>query len=293
MVDGICYVQTRQDSNPIVGQMGIAVEGAKGIRSGLTNEESDRTHPSRGDLIPGLTFPSLENYGPKMRHFEIYRRGTAAFTWNVTVPFEWIKATPSSGTLDSGTNDARVYIEVDWDRAPPDIDQTMQIIVSSTVGDCEHVHLPVIRRHLPTGSFTGFVESDGCVSVPATRLSRPQAGSQYQIFPFLGRTEFGVVGTGHATKHWTYEVMIDDKSYGDLRLIQDPAKIGELPPGWDKAVQDCVWTQTLDLHEPMRSGKHVIKVCLCKQNLLLEKLVLDLGGVRESYLGPPASTFVN
>jgi hypothetical protein len=332
MIDGLCYVQTRQDSNPIVGHMGIAVEGTKGIRPGLTNEESDRTHPSRGDLVPGLTLPPLETYGQNARYFEIYRRGTAVFTWNVSLPYDWIKASSSFGTLDNDTNDARVYIKVDWNSAPPDVNKTVQIIVSSSVGDYEHVHLPVIRREVPIESFTGFVENDGCISIPATRFSRPASGSQYQILPFLGRTELGAVGINHVKKissfadagfleydiyvfsnqtkspklsfyftmtldtdtsgPLTYEVMVDDKSYGKLRLIQDPPMIGDLPPGWNKAVQDCVWTKTLDLHEALQTGRHVIKVRLCNQNLLLEKLVVDLGGVRESYLGPPPSTFL-
>jgi hypothetical protein len=34
MISGLCYVQQRQNSNPIVGQMGIAVEGHEGVRPG-------------------------------------------------------------------------------------------------------------------------------------------------------------------------------------------------------------------------------------------------------------------
>lgn len=332
MIDGICFVQTRQNSNPIAGHMGIAVEGKRGTRPGLTNEESDRTHPSRGDLIPGLTLPPLETFGEKTRYFEIFRRGTAVFTWKVSLPQEWIKASPISGTLDNDTNDARVHIEVDWNRVPLAFDETVQILISSSVGDYEHVHLPIIRRELPAESFTGFVESDGCISMPATRFSRTTEGSQYQIIPFLGRTEYGAVERGHVEKTSStadigfleydfyvfsyrtqsaklflyfnttldtdtsdplaYEVVVDTTTYGDSRLMEDSPKIGDLPQGWIKAVQDCVWIRTLDLHERLQSGKHVIKVRLCNQNLLLEKIVVDLGGVRESYLGPPPSTFV-
>ncbi|RAO73920.1 uncharacterized protein BHQ10_009932 [Talaromyces amestolkiae] len=332
MIDGICYVQTRQDSNPIVGHMGVAVEGEQGTRPGLTNEESDRTHPSRGDLIPGLTLPPLETFGQKTRYFEIFRRGTALFTWKVSLPHDWIKATPSSGTLDNDTNDARVYIEVDWNSAPPEFDEIVQLAISSSVGDYDHVHLPIIRRKILVESFTGFIESDGCISIPATRFSRPVEGSQYQIIPFLGRTEYGVVERSHAKKNstaaemgfleydfyvfsnrteppklvlyftttldtdtsdpLTYEVMVDKRSYGELRLMEDAPKIGDLPPGWTQAVQDCVWTRTLDLHETVHSGEHVIRIRLCNQNLLLEKIVVDFGGVRESYLGPLPSTFV-
>ncbi|CBX96844.1 predicted protein [Plenodomus lingam JN3] len=56
-----------QESNPIVGNIGVAVEGTEGVRPGVCNEESDRTHPSRRDLVPGVTLPVMEPYGPKSR----------------------------------------------------------------------------------------------------------------------------------------------------------------------------------------------------------------------------------
>jgi hypothetical protein len=341
MVGGICYVQTRQNSNPIVGYMGIAVEGTQGIRPGLTNEESDRTHPSLGDLVPGLTLPPLETFGLQDRYFEIYRRGTAALDWKVFVPYNWIKTSPDSGSLNEFTNDVRVHIEVDWPNVPPHFNQIVQLAVSSTLGDYEHIHLPIVHREISSTSFRGFVESDRCVAIPATGFSRPVRdgcfASQYQILPFLGRTRSGAVGLSlgnfasypasaaspnedfleydvfvfsereqpaslilfftmvldtNPSDPLTYDVMIDGTFYGPLRLIEDPSKVGDLPPGWDKAVQDNVWKKTLQLPEGIESGRRVVKVRLQQPNILLEKLVLNLGGMRDSYLGPPTSTFI-
>lgn len=45
MISGLCYVQTKSDSNPSTGQMGVSVEGHEGVHPGLINEDSDRTHP--------------------------------------------------------------------------------------------------------------------------------------------------------------------------------------------------------------------------------------------------------
>lgn len=67
MISGLCLVQAGQESNPIVGNIGVAVEGTEGVRPGVCNEESDRTHPSRRDLVPGVTLPVMEPYGPKSR----------------------------------------------------------------------------------------------------------------------------------------------------------------------------------------------------------------------------------
>jgi hypothetical protein len=42
-------------------------------------------------------------------------------------------------------------------------------------------------------------------------------------------------------------------------------------------------------HEIRRAGYHVLKFWALDPGVVLEKLVVDAGGVRPSYLGPPES----
>lgn len=165
----------------------------------------------------------------------------------------------------------------------------------------------------------------------------------YQILPFLGRLETGAVALlPHAkastttsyldydfftfttpktpvtltlyftltldidpTNPLSYEVIIDDYSYGFHRLMEDPERAGLLPQGWNQAMQDCVWTKVIivcgstDTNDGregtlplLKLGKHRLKYRAWQENVVLEKMVLDLGGVRESYLGPEESEIV-
>jgi len=102
MISGLCYVQRRQNSNPIAGQMGIAVEGHEGVRPGRCNEESDRTHPSRRDLVPGVTFGAMTRYGPASRWFDVFTRGGPTIHWTATASYNWIKLSAIAGTLVPG-----------------------------------------------------------------------------------------------------------------------------------------------------------------------------------------------
>jgi hypothetical protein len=55
-------------------------------------------------------------------------------------------------------------------------------------------------------------------------------------------------------------------------------------------VQDCVWIKTHTIsRDEFKPGQHTVKIGLTSSNLVLEKLVLDFGGVKQSYLGPPPS----
>jgi hypothetical protein len=192
--------------------------------------------------------------------------------------------------------------------------------------DFEQVHLPVHNNSIDSAlAFDGYVEADGYVSLPATR---PSAGlSGHLIHPFAGRTGHGLISidpkvttSQHAdpavlsykfyvfegleqatlrlyfnmtldldpTNPMEYDVGLDDEPMTRYRLVDEPLQAGELPPGWRDAVQDCAWLKEHPLRS-LESGQRVLKIRLLHSNILLEKLVVDLGGVKEAYLGPPAS----
>jgi hypothetical protein len=320
MISGLCYVQRRQNSNPIAGQMGVAVEGHEGVRPGRCNEESDRTHPSRRDLVPGLTLGSMTRYGPESRWFDVYTRGSPSIHWTATAPCSWIKLSTASGTLIPGQEDARVEITIEWGQVPADFNEKVLIDIRSTEGDFEQVHLPILGRQVPE-TFSGFVEADGYISIPASSCN---FAPSYRFLPEVGRSSTGSLAlnpsSGHALCHltydtyfftksptfevllyftmtldidpsdpMTYDILVDDKLQTH-RLVHESKKDGELPEGWAEAVQDCVWVKKhMFLGDKFEPGTHTIQVKLKHSNLLLEKLVVDLGGVKESYLGPPPS----
>ncbi|KAM5350748.1 hypothetical protein ACJ41O_007253 [Fusarium nematophilum] len=329
VITGLGFVQRRQDSNPIVGQMGVSVEGHAGIRPGLINEESERTHPSRRDLVPGLTLGPMTRYGPATRWFEIWTRGTPTIHWTAASPYDWLRLSSYSGFLVPGRDDARVDITIDWDKVPESFDQEVLIDVRSGLGDFEQIHLPVVGRRAPD-SFQGFVEGPGYVSIPATSVTTSE---DYLVMPDTGRSETGSIGldvsrdvkktvdflaypfyqfsntsSGKVILDFgiTLSTSSEDVTSYDFQLNDGPVtnhniekyteestrfglKFGvPRAADWMKAAGDLVWRIEHEV-DGLKPGPQVIKIRLCHQNILLEKVVVDFGGVRESYLGPPPS----
>ncbi|KAI9151772.1 hypothetical protein HJFPF1_08982 [Paramyrothecium foliicola] len=323
MISGLCYVQTKEDSNPSVGHMGIAVEGTEGVNPGLINEDSDRTHPSRKWLQPGVTLPYMSRYGAKNRWIEIFHRGTKEFSWTAKPQHAWIKLSEYEGTLRPDQEDVRILVTIDWDGVPEGFDENTTVEIVGSEDGYELVHLNVKNRRAPA-DFTGFVESDGFVSIEAGNwisspylhlpaLGRPRAGAvtlpyetdfskpdeipflRYPIYAFTERDntvlelQFTTTLETDPNSAMQYDLRWDGGSVQTYRLTQPGNE--DLPMGWSTAVQDGVWKRQHNVGR-VTQGSHVIEVRFRSANVCLEKLMLNLGEIQESYLGPPPSEYL-
>ncbi|KAI6906722.1 glycoside hydrolase family 115 protein [Hortaea werneckii] len=335
MIDGICYVQRRQPSNPIVGQMGVTIEGHEGVRPGRINEESERTHPSRRDLLPGVTFGCINRYGPASRWFEIFTRGPITVDWQISTSAKFIKVSSYSGRLVPGEPDARVEVSIDWTQVPPDMHGEAQIDIRSQEGDYEQLHLPFIGDVVPSEVTGVFVESSSYVSIPATGCT---ITPPYEIMPNTGRLDTGSVtlqpsagrdgdtsclcypfytfsttSSAVLTLYFgmtlalapdevpTYDLFIDDKAVSTHPLYTvSPAAIAKskedgwpAADGWFNAVCDNVWMNRHPIEQSLLTpGYHKVSIRLRHSNILLEKMVIELESLGESYLGPPPSHYI-
>ena len=217
-------------SNAVTGQMGIMVEGHEGVRPGRTNEESDRTHPSTGDLVPGLTLGAMTRYGPESRWFDVYTRGNPKIHWTTAVPHDWVKLSSFSGELTPGDDDECVRISIEWDQVDPHFDQKVLIDIRSAEGDFEQVHLPINGRRLPATFKSGFVEGDGYISIPAASCT---IDAPYRFLPDVGNSITGSVSvdaiSGEVLSYLTYNVFaftesstVDLLLYFNMTLDLDP-----------------------------------------------------------------------
>ena len=80
----------------------------------------------------------------------------------------WVKITPASGKIDKQT---RLWASVDWSKAPEGI-ETVPVTITGNNGEKTTVQLVVNNTIKLTPGQTGFVESNGYVSMEATHYTK-------------------------------------------------------------------------------------------------------------------------
>ena len=80
-----------------------------------------------------------------------------------------------------------------------------------------------------------------------------------------------------------YAISFDEQPPQLIDLIADKSLLA-----WQTAVKNSVW-MSKSIHPLSGTGYHTLKFCMVDPGVVFEKLVVDLGGVKPSYLGPPES----
>ncbi len=277
------------------------------------------------DVTYGMTtvnvLPCANPYTKKSTFIELYNRGSKAFTWKATSKESWVLLSKKSGTTPL---QERITVSVDWTKVPAGTDLTGEIEITSN-NKTVKVYLPVFNPQSPTVTeLKGmYVEDNGCVSINAGKFHRKTENDDIKIRSVKGlgyendcvqlgeaskpsqnqwftdrapkaEYDFYSFNAGNVTvytyalplfpvdaKHDTrYGVMIDD---GMVHWMTTNAK--EYSSQWRLNVfrNSAVSTINLEIDKP---GKHTLKLICSDPGAIIQKVVIDLGGVKRSYLGP-------
>jgi hypothetical protein len=290
------------------GDMGVSIEG------------SEESWPGSGrEPVP----PALDVSDRQPRYLEVFNRGVKPFEFSIQASDTWLRVEPASGSVE---RDQRVWVDADWNAAPKGT-SSGSLVISGPQGARVTVKVPLRNPEAPRpDELQGFVESDGYVSIEAEHYTRAvaPAGREWLRIPGHGRTLSGMTtlpvtrpsATPGPQGQWL-EYAIHFFSAGTFSVDAYLAPTQKLQPGpglryavsfddetpqvvnmhadgslaaWEKAVADGV-TVLRSRHVLARPGPHVLKFWALDPALVVQKLVVDTGGLRPSYLGPPQSVF--
>ena len=145
---------------------------------------------------------------------------------------------------------------------------------------------------LPNHGRTGSAITPFPVTAKAQTLSSTSPHVEYDFYTYsdgdavLQLYFSPTLNFHHTLTGLQYAVSIDDEKPQNVGLNADDAQNSI----WEHWVANNIITK-VSSHTVREPGKHTIKFWMIDPGIVLQKLVLDLGGVKPSYLGPPETKF--
>jgi hypothetical protein len=305
---------------PVPAELGVAWEGQPTVggpgQGGRPPGEFGRARE--------LAFPEFDPYQKQRYFLDLFNRGQTSFDYGVQTGQPWLLVSSPAGRIDK---ERRLWVSVDWSRAPSGTSR-VPVTVSGPGARKVVIQAVVKNPPSPRPEeVAGFVESNGYVSMEAEHYSRAVAPApiQWLRIPDLGRTLSGMTaqpataasqppGGDGGSARLEYRMFLFDSGAVTVRAYLSPtlnftgrreglryaASFDDGAPqvvdiaadtgvkAWDQLVADNVSSTTTN-HHLARPGEHVLKFWLVDPGVVLQKLVVDAGGVKPSYLGPPES----
>jgi hypothetical protein len=256
------------------------------------------------------------------RHFiDVFNRGLAPFEFAAVPSAPWIVLSTTRGSIDK---EQRLWVGVDWGHAPTGSNKGTVTIAGAGTEPIP-VEVDIFNPTQPSrASAKGFVETSGYVSIEAEHYTRKIDARplSWQQIPDYGRTLsamsiFPVTASSALppanSPVLEYQMYLFDSGPLEVEAILSPTlnfqpgrglryaiSFDAEPPqvidalaqnsqaDWQTSVKDSV-RKVRSKHLLTAPGVHTLKFRMVDPGIVLEKLVVDFGGVKPSYLGPPES----
>jgi hypothetical protein len=313
MMPAVSYVQLSKPA-----ELGYFLEYGVTPRWGWLDVEADWSFSQE---MPVFDPVNNQNY-----YIDIINRGQEELNYTIKGSEDWIKLSSESG---STRFNEKVYVSIDWDKAPKG-EIKGEILISGT-GKEYTVQVPIRNKPVKVAGFIeneGAIAFEAC---HFTRKIDTK-DIHWTVVPNLGRTnssliiepvtaerqvisensprieyEFTTFSLGDFKVEAYLSPTQDYKKQGGLNYAiaidnEEPQIInmneGEIVPDykyadwWTKSVGDHIKIK-VSSHKVDTQGKHVLKIWMIDPGIVFQRFVINVGGLKPSYLGPVESKYVN
>ena len=288
---------------PKPAQMGIFVEG---IASNKGIDSAD-------------TLPCFNPVYDQKYFVEIFNKGKESFNWKAASNQKWIKLSKSKGKVDT---QERIFVSIDWPAVGRQEALKGEIEIQGA-GDKKTIYVNCFNPAVNKDKLKGmFVENDGVISISAANYSRKaeSGGTTWNIVDGLGLTGKSVINLPVTaepnysfdpnTPHLEYDIytyncgIVEIQSFvlpvfpinsfrnaqyavsiDDGRPQSIEISVPEYSAQWKENVRRNA-AKNITRHYIDKPGKHTLKLWMADTGMAFDKIIIDLGGLKMSYIGP-------
>jgi hypothetical protein len=296
---------------PEAAQLGVAIEG------------SALAWPGAADA-PAL--PKFDSFNRPRRYIDVFNKGKTPFEFSAAASDPWIVLSKVKGSVDK---EERLWVSVDWTKAPAGSASGSVRIIGPGAGPVAVKVDLFNPREIGRTALNGFVEADGFVSIEAEHYTKENAAgsARWAKIDDLGKTLSAMTimpvtapsvtppANSPSLEYRMYlftpgdaqvnailspslnfdpargvrlAVSFDDQAPQVVEAIPQKYVAGDRNRDWEESVKNSSRTvkTTLKVDKP---GYHTLRIWMVDPAVVLQKIVVDMGGMRPSYLGPPES----
>jgi len=273
------------------------------------------------DTFHETALPEFDVFNQERHYIDVFNRGQGNVSFTAKASAPWILVRPEEGSVGK---DERVWVSIDWAHAPQG-ETAGSVTIAAPGGHPVNVKLKAVNPSEPRpDSLNGFVEANGFVSMEAAHYANKvdAATAGWGEIADLGRTLSAMTifpvtapsvtppGDSPCLEYRLYlfhpgEVEVEAILSPTLNFVpgrglrfalsvdeQFPQVIDALAQNtgkdWSKSVEDSVRRVKSKL-TVSGAGYHTLKFWMVDPGVVLQKLVVNTGGLKPSYLGPPES----
>ncbi len=302
-------VRLRNIEVPDAAAMGVAVEGSS---AAFTNGET--------------TLPPFDAFNRQQHYIDVFNQGKASFNFTATPGEPWISVSETGGTIEK---DKRLWVSIDWDKAPKNAASgTVNIsgaggevavkvnafnpteITRNTLnGFVEGEGVVAIEPEHYTrrteagknrwikiedyGRTLSGMRATGPVDAPGAIPQKDSPSLEYTMYLFsTGAVDVVTVTSPILNfapdRGVRFAVSLDDDAPQTVTLVPKNYNAGNGNRDWENSVRDNARFAHADFTIG-KPGYHTLKFWMVDPGVVLQKIIVDCGGLKPSYLGPPES----
>ncbi len=296
---------------PAEASMGVAIAGVMSAWPG-----------DKGEAI----LPAFDVFNQQKRYIDVFNRGKEPFEFSAAANQPWITLSSAKGKVDK---QERIFVSIDWSKVPVGDSNGLIKIADANGKEVSVNVIAFNPAEPNKASLEGFIEADGYVSIEAEHYTKkvdaeqvhwdkindlgrtlssmtifpvtaesvtPPKGSpclEYKMYLFhTGPVEIQSIFSPTLNfvpgRGLRYAVSFDDEQPQVIELVPANfiAQHGNMD--WEKTVADSA-RYGKSAHTISQAGFHTLKIWMVDPAVVLQKIIVNTGGLKPSYLGPPES----
>lgn len=265
--------------------------------------------------------PCFNPYYNASYFIDIYNKGNQPFAWKAKSDKKWIKLSNTKGMV---TDEERIWVSVDWTKVPKSIDLNGKIEIVAD-GKVEEIFVSAFNPENPKKKdLKGlFVEDKGYIVISPNHFHRKNEDDKIKFIemPNIGIMDSSMLsvppitpsyesydGTQHYLEYDFYthqsgkfEIYImtlpafpfnkQSKTRYGISVDDELPQLGEAGTfeEWNGKWAENVLRNTSinrTIHTINKPGKHTLKFWVIDPGVVLQKIMIDFGGLKPSYTGP-------